>query len=155
MEPDHVWQGPIAFHEMLFGSWIAYVTLVLIWEKLLKTNLPEWKYILLLVSGASFFVINHYYNFAPFYAWLIGSYSVAYYLLWYWLGLRNDAKSLAWKILGIAYALIFTVLFVGYELSARFIVANGVHESWVLAAAFAGVMVVTYKRGRILNDRAP
>ncbi len=150
MEPNPAWGGPIAFHEMLFGCWLAYITLIFIWERLLKEQLPEWKYIFFLVSGASFFVINHYYNLAPFYLWVINIYSVAYFTLWYWLGLNQSDKPIAWKLAGLVLAALFSVLFIGYELSARLIVGLGVHESWVLAAAFVGLMVVTVARGRRL-----
>ena len=154
MAPDLTWQGPIAFHELLFGCWLVYITLVLVWERLLKEKLPEWKYILLVISGASFFVINHYYFFSPFYLWIINSYSMVYYLLWYWISLRQPKRSSAWKVMGMVYALASTVLFVGYEMLARFIVNRGVHESWVLAVAFAGLIVTTYFRGRSLDATA-
>jgi uncharacterized membrane protein SirB2 len=151
MAPDLTWQGPIAFHELLFGCWLVYITLVLVWERLLKEKLPEWKYMLLVISGASFFVINHYYFFSPFYVWLINSYSLVYYLLWYWIGLRQPKRSSAWKVMGMVYALASTVVFVGYEMLARFIVNKGVHESWVLVVAFAGLIATTYFRGRSLD----
>ena len=151
MAPDLTWQGPIAFHELLFGCWLIYITLVLVWERLLKEKLPEWKYMLLVISGASFFVINHYYFFSPFYVWLINSYSLVYYLLWYWIGLRQPKRSSAWKVMGMLYALASTVVFVGYEMLARFIVNKGVHESWVLVVAFAGLIATTYFRGRSLD----
>lgn len=151
MAPDLTWQGPIAFHELLFGCWLIYITLVLVWERLLKEKLPEWKYMLLVISGASFFVINHYYFFSPFYLWLINSYSLVYYLLWYWIGLRQPKRSSAWKVMGMVYALASTVVFVGYEMLARFIVNKGVHESWVLVVAFAGLIATTYFRGRSLD----
>lgn len=151
MAPDLTWQGPIAFHELLFGCWLIYITLVLVWERLLKEKLPEWKYMLLVISGASFFVINHYYFFSPFYVWLINSYSLVYYLLWYWIGLRQPKRSSAWKVMGMVYALASTVVFVGYEMLARFIVNKGVHESWLLVVAFAGLIATTYFRGRSLD----
>jgi hypothetical protein len=154
MAPDLTWQGPIAFHELLFGCWLAYITLVLMWERLLKEKLPEWKYMLLVISGASFFVINHYYNFSPFYLWLINSYSLVYYLLWYWIGLRQPKRPSAWKVMGLLYALVFTVVFVGYEMLARYIVSNGIHESWVLAVAFAGLIATAFFRGRSLDATA-
>ncbi len=151
MAPDLTWQGPIAFHELLFGCWLFYITLVMVWERLIKEKLPEWKYMLLVISGASFFVINHYYFFSPFYVWLINSYSLVYYLLWYWIGLRQPKRSSAWKVMGMVYALASTVVFVGYEMLARFIVNKGVHESWVLVVAFAGLIATTYFRGRSLD----
>jgi Co/Zn/Cd efflux system component len=37
---------------------------------------------------------------------------------------------------------------------ARFIVNKGVHESWVLVVAFAGLIATTYFRGRSLDATA-
>ena len=124
--------------------------LVVIWEKLLKHRLPEWKYILFLVSGASAFVINHYYNYAPFYYWVINTYTVIWFLLWYWLGLKQAEKPVIWKMLGLAYGVVFSVVYIAFERSAREIVSTGIHASWVLAAAFIGSMAVVIVRGRQL-----
>ena len=55
MQPDAAWGGPIRFYELIFGTWLAYAVLVLMWEKLLRVRLPEWQYMLLIVIAASFF----------------------------------------------------------------------------------------------------
>ncbi|MCK6371169.1 MAG: hypothetical protein L6Q83_07560, partial [Gammaproteobacteria bacterium] len=68
---DDAWQGAVQFWELLFGTWLVYVFLVLLFEKALRQALDEWRYVLLTFIGASFFWVNHYFQHAPFYLWLL------------------------------------------------------------------------------------
>ncbi len=59
---DPRWIGRVTFYELIFGTFLSYFFLILIWEKLLKTQLEEWKYIIITFLGASFFLVNHYFH---------------------------------------------------------------------------------------------
>ena len=68
---DSAWEGKVQFYELVFGTWLAYAFLVLMWERALKAKKPEWIYALITFLGASFFWVNHYFQHAPFYPWLL------------------------------------------------------------------------------------
>lgn len=143
MQPDPGWHGQIKFHELLFGTWLSYIVLVIVWEKLLRTALPEWKYVFLTCVAASFFVINHYLNYAPFYYWLINSYTLVFLIIWYFTGIHDKARPILWKISAVVLALVYSALYVAFEMVGRFIVSQGIHEMWVLMAAFTGLVGLT------------
>ena len=65
---DTAWQGTVQFYELVFGTWLAYIFLVLMWERVLKAPLPEWKYVLVTFLGAGAFWVNHYFQHAPFHS---------------------------------------------------------------------------------------
>jgi len=134
MQLDPSWQGPIAFHELLFGTWLSYITLVVLWEKVLTAPLDEWKYALLTCLGASFFVINHYFNYAPFYLWV--------------LGMRQENRTFIWKCAALSLVVVNSALFVGFELLARLAVEQGLHEIWIMVATFVGFSGVILWRRR-------
>jgi hypothetical protein len=138
MQPDPSWQGPIAFHELLFGTWLSYITLVVLWEKVLATPLDEWKYALLTCLGASFFVINHYFNYAPFYLWVINGYTLIFAGIWYWIGMRQENRTFIWKCAALSLVVVNSALFVGFELLARLAIEKGLHEIWIVVATFVG-----------------
>jgi hypothetical protein len=147
MQPNPGWQGPIAFHEMLFGTWLSYIVLILIWERVLKSPLHEWKYVLLTCLSSSFFVINHYLNYAPFYFLLINSYTLAFALVWYGLGIHQENRSLLWKCAALALMIVYSLLYVGFEMIARLAVHQGVHEFWAMVAAYIGLAgVILWRR---------
>ena len=64
---DPAWEGTVQFYELVFGTWLAYGFLVLMWERLIGVPLIEWKYVLITFLGARFFWINHYFQHAPYY----------------------------------------------------------------------------------------
>ena len=147
MHPDPGWQGPITFHEMLFGTWLSYILLVVIWERMLESALHEWKYVLLTCLGSSFFIINHYLNYAPFYLWLINSYTLVFAFVWYWLGMRQNDRSLFWKGAALVLMIIYSLLYVGFEMLARLAVNQGMHEFWVMITAYIGFAgVILWRR---------
>ena len=63
---DPAWQGDVEFYELIFGSWLTYIFLVLLFEKVLRAPLQEWKYILLTFLGCFAFWVNHYFQGADF-----------------------------------------------------------------------------------------
>ena len=148
MQPDPSWHGQIELHELLFGTWLSYIVLVLIWERILRAALEEWKYVFLTFVAASFFIINHYLNYAPFYYWLINSYTVVFLIIWYLMGVRGHSRSAPWKIGAIVLGLVYSALYVTFEMLGRLAVSQGIHEMWVMVAAFIGFAGVTLWRGR-------
>ena len=75
---DSAWQGNVNFYELVFGTWLSYIFLVQIWERVLKAPLPEWKYALITFLGAGAFWINHYFQHAPFYGPLLNVYTLSF-----------------------------------------------------------------------------
>ncbi|MDP6436689.1 MAG: hypothetical protein QF790_08060 [Gammaproteobacteria bacterium] len=138
MQPDPAWEGAIAFHELMFGTWLSYILLVILWEKVLRAPLQEWKYLLLTCLSASFFVINHYFFFAPFYLWVINGYTLIFACVWYGLGMRQEGRTLIWKCAGLMLVIVHSASYIGFELLARLAVEQGVHEVWIMVASYAG-----------------
>ena len=73
---DPAWAGKVQFYELLFGTWTAYIFLVLLWEKVLRAPLAEWRYVLMNFMGAGAFWINHYFQKAPFWLTMLNLYTV-------------------------------------------------------------------------------
>jgi len=151
MQLDPSWQGPIALHELLFGTWLSFIVLVVVWEKVLTEPLDEWKYALLTCFGASFFVINHYFNYAPFYLLVVNGYTLIFAGAWYGLGMRQQNRTLLWKCAALGAGAVYSVLYVGFELLARLLIEQGLHEIWILVASFAGFAGVILWRRRANN----
>jgi hypothetical protein len=80
---DAAWQGNVQFHEVIFGTWTSYAFLVWMWESGFEKNLPEWKYVLITFLGASVYLINHYFQLASFWLWLLNGYSVVFIVVYY------------------------------------------------------------------------
>lgn len=38
---DAAWEGKVRFYELVFGTWLAYAFLVLMWERALQARKPE------------------------------------------------------------------------------------------------------------------
>lgn len=55
IEINPAWAGKVQFYELVFGMWMAYAFLVLLWEKILRAPLPEWRYMLLNFMGGGAF----------------------------------------------------------------------------------------------------
>ena len=147
MQPDPAWGGPIAFHEMLFGTWIAYIVLVTLWQRVLKSPLPEWKYLLLACVASSFYVVNHYLNYAPFYYWLINSFTLLFAVLWYWIGIRPAGRSLRWQFGALGLAVAYTVIYISFEMLARQLVTIGIPEFWIMVVSYAGLVgIILWRR---------
>ncbi|MEC9375426.1 MAG: hypothetical protein VYA80_03525 [Pseudomonadota bacterium] len=152
MHPDITWQGRIALHELLFGTWISYIFLTLIWEKALRAPLEEWQYMMLTCMAASFFVINHFFFFAPFYYTMINIYSLLFLFVWWHFGIRNIQKSTLWKLGAILLAIVYSFMYVIFELSARNLIEAGLHEIWItiiFMAGFAGIIQWRRKKQKI------
>lgn len=134
---DDAWQGSVQFWELLFGTWTVYAFLVVLFEKLLRERLDEWRYVLITFLGASFFWINHYFQHAPFYFWLLNGYTAVTWVAWYVIGVRGRG-SLLWTIGATLCFVLFTVAFIGFEQVARLAEQRGLHEFWVMLASYFG-----------------
>ena len=86
---EEEWKGFRAFYELLFGTPIAYLFLLLVWKKLFRADHAGWKYALITLIGSSFFILNHYFFHAPFYSLLARSYAVIFLLFYYILLIDN------------------------------------------------------------------
>lgn len=138
---DDAWQGKVQFYELLFGTWTVYVFLVLLWERVLKAPLEEWRYVLLTFFGAGAFWINHYWLKAPPPTWLIliNLYTVFFVTAWWMIGMRARQRSFAWKALALCGSVVFTVAFIFFEQIARIGVERwGMHEFCFMTLSFIG-----------------
>jgi len=146
---DPAWGGKVQFYELLFGTWTVYIFLVLLWEKVLRAPLPEWRYVLMNFMGAGAFWINHYFQKAPLWMTMLNAYTVIYLLVWWWAGVKGQPRSVGWKVGATLCALVYTVAFIGFEQLSRLGVERyGVNEFWFMAASFFGFIGVILWRGQ-------
>ena len=149
-EIDPAWGGSVQFYELLYGSWLAYAFLVLMWERALKSPLPEWKYLLVLVMGANAFLINHYFQHAPLWNWALNVYTLSFLVVYYWVCVRPQARSVGWKVMAGLSAVLFTVAYIAFENIARYFVDNlGYSEFWFSLTAFIGFYALLLWRGAL------
>ena len=149
---DPAWEGKVQFYELLYGTWLTYIFLVFYWEKVLRQPLPEWRYMLLNLLGAAAFLINHYFQNAPFYggaAGLLSLYTYVFLAMWYWLGVHAQNRPVWWKIAATASAVVYTLAFIGFEYIARIGVEHlGYSEFWFMLMAYLGFAGIIVWRGR-------
>jgi hypothetical protein len=146
---DAAWEGKVQFYELIFGTWLAYAFLVLMWEHALKAKKPEWIYALITFLGASFFWVNHYFQHAPFYPWLLNGYTGVFLVIYYAACVHGEPRTVAWKIAAMLSAVAFTIAFILFENTARFIVDGyGVNEFWFMCIAYCGFLWLITWRGR-------
>lgn len=146
---DPAWEGKVQFYELVFGTWLAYAFLVLMWERLLRATKPEWIYALITFLGASFFWVNHYFQYAPFYPWLLNGYTLVFLVAYYVLCVRGENRHVGWKIAAMLSAVAFTIVFIGFENIARYFVEElGVSEFWFMLIAYFGIVWLITWRGR-------
>lgn len=146
---DPAWAGKVQFYELLFGTWTVYIFLVLMWEKVLRAPLAEWRYLLLNFMGAGAFWVNHYFQKAPLWLVMLNAYTGIFLLVWWQVGIRGQARSAGWKAAAFFCAVVYTVAFIGFEQLARFGVDRyGVNEFWFMAASYFGFIGVILWRGR-------
>lgn len=148
MFPDPDWAGRVTFYELLFGAPIAYALLVLLWERALRAPKPEWQYgfVVLIVAGA--FLVNHYFQGAPFWLWLINGYALLIYLIWFLLLVRNEDRGVGWKIAATLMGVAFTICFSLAEGIARYAAGMGLPEFWIMLAAWLQFLALSVWRGR-------
>jgi hypothetical protein len=116
---DEEWKGFRAFYELAFGTPIAYLFLLFVWKKLFRADHAGWKYALITLVGGSFFILNHYFFYAPFYSLLARSYAVIFLVLYYFLLIRPQTFSLVKQLVAVLSAVVFTGIYIGAEEVAR------------------------------------
>jgi hypothetical protein len=146
---DPAWEGTVQFYELVFGTWLAYGFLTLMWERVLKCRLPEWKYVLITFLGASAYWINHYFQNAPLYWWMLNTYSILFLIAYYRVAVHGQRRSKMWRIGATATAIVFTIAFILFENISRFTVnGTGISEFWFMLIAFFGYVSVILWRGQ-------
>ena len=133
------WQGEVAFYELFFGTPLAYWFLVVLWEHGLRRRLPEWRYLLLTYLAASFFIVNHYFQHAPFYQALLFGYTGVFLLVYYYFAVRPSEGGVLWKSLAVASSILFTIAFILFENIARYGVAQGCNGILVYVRRSSGL----------------
>ncbi|MGI9308969.1 MAG: hypothetical protein ACR2P6_06890 [Gammaproteobacteria bacterium] len=116
---DEAWRGWRAFYELAFASPFAYLFLLFIWKKLFTAHHEGWKFALITLVGGSFFILNHYFFYAPFYSLLARGYAVIFLVLYYLLLIKPLRFSLVKQFLGVVSAVVFTLFYIGVEEVAR------------------------------------
>jgi hypothetical protein len=145
---EPAWAGKVQFYELVFGTWLSYIFLVVAWEKILRTPLQEWRYVLLSFLGAGAFWVNHYFQGSPFYMILLNAYTVMFLSIWYGVGVRGHGRSVTWQIGATLMAVIYTVAFIGFENIARIGVDLGYQEFWFMLVSYFGFVGVIVWRGK-------
>jgi signal transduction histidine kinase len=146
---DPTWAGKVQFYELLFGTWLVYIFLVLMWEKVLRQPLAEWRYVMIVFLGASAFWINHYFQKAPAWVVMINVYALLFFIAYWFIGIGPQRRSIGWKLGALLSALVFTVAYIFFEQIARFGVEKiGMHEFCFMTLTFFGMVGVIWWRGR-------
>jgi len=117
---DKSWEGKVQFYELAFGTWIAYLFLIYMYKKWFKVELDGWRYSLVTLVGASFYIINHYFLKAPFYSILIYVYTAAFIVLYYYLLVKPLTLPALKKFWAFMSNFLFTLVYILAENFARF-----------------------------------
>lgn len=152
---DKSWEGDIQFHELAFGTWIAYLFLLFTWKRLFKVDHEGWKYALITLVGGSFYIINHYFMHAPFYYPLINSYTILFLILYYYMLVKPLTFSFIKKTAAFLSSVLFTIVYILAEYlaiySGRGKLIPGVHVPeflFLVISFFAGIGIILYHRKR-------
>ena len=151
---DKSWEGKVQFYELAFGTWIAYLFLVFMWERILGIKQEGWRYSLVTLLGGSFYLINHYFLRAPFYKLLINSYTALFFILYYIILVHHLELNFAKKTAGFLSQIPFTIVYILAENFARFgsegrlIPGVYIHEFFFLFAAFLACIwiILSYRK---------
>ena len=146
---DPNWEGKVQFYELAFGTWIAYFFLVFMWERLFRAKHEEWRYALITLFGASFYIINHYFQLAPFYNLLINSYTIVFSAVYYIILVRPLEFSFIKKGFLLLSSVLFTIVYIAAESMARFLkegrLIPGIHIPeflFLLISFIAGIFII-------------
>ncbi len=153
---DKSWEGKVAFYELAFGTWIAYLFLVFIWKRFFKIRHDGWRYALITLAGGIFYIINHYFLRAPFYSVLINSYTVVFLIVYYYILVSPLKFTPVKKLAAFLTAIVFSVVYILAENLARFLkegrLVPGVHVPeflFLVISFFACIAIIVSFRKRI------
>ncbi len=122
------------------------------WERFFKTFLEEWRYVMLTFLGASFFLINHYFQNAPFYRGLLIGYTLVFLIAYYLVGVNPMSGSLLKKALATLSGIVFTIAFILFESLSRWGVENyGIDEFWFMLISYFGYLGIILWRGQVFR----
>jgi len=153
MTIDPAWQGQVEFYELVYGTWLSYIFLTLMFEKALGETLDEWRYVLLNFVGAGAFWVNHYFQYSDFWLILINVYTVFFLYVWWIMGISPVAdRSKGWKAAAFFGGIVYTFAFIGFENIARYGVDTlGYSEFWFMLTSYLGFVGVIVWRGKKLG----
>ena len=147
------WEGKVQFYELAFGTWIAYLFLIFMWRRLFKIQHDGWRYALITLIGGSFYIINHYFQLAPFYNVLINSYTIVFSVVYYVVLVKPLDCSLIKKVFCFLSSVLFTILYIAAESLARFLkegrLIPGVHIPeflFLLISFIACIFIILFQR---------
>ena len=152
------WEGKVQFYELAFGTWIAYLFLVFMWRRVFKIQHDGWRYALITLIGGSFYIINHYFQLAPFYNVLINSYTIVFSVVYYVVLVKPLDCSLIKKVLCFLSSFLFTIVYIAAESLARFLkegrLIPGVHipEFLFLLISFIACIFIILSQRQKNND---
>lgn len=146
---DPAWEGAVQFYELVYGIWLSYIFLILMWEKVLRVSLDEWRYVMANFLGAGAFWVNHYFQFSDFWVVLINVYTVGFLIAWYLICVKPAGKSLLWQTGAMVSSIVYTLAFIGFENIARYGVDTlGYSEFWFMLASYIGFIAIIFWRGK-------
>ena len=153
---DASWEGKVQFYELAFGTWIAYLFLVFMWRRFFKTQNDGWRYALITLIGGSFYIINHYFQLAPFYNVLINSYTIVFSVVYYIVLVKPLDCSLIKKVLCFLSSVLFTIVYIAAESLARLLkegrLIPGVHIPeflFLLISFIACIFIILSQRKKL------
>jgi len=153
MKIDPAWQGKVQFYEVVFGSWVAYAFLVCMWERAFEMRLSEWKYVLIVFLGASFFLVNHYFQSSSFWIWLLNGYTLIFVVVYHKVAVQPiPRRTRVWKTCATLSSILFTVVFIAFEQVARVIVSKGYNDFWVMLVSYFGFLWLIMWRARSQSE---
>ena len=122
------------------------------WERFFKTFLEEWRYVMITFLGASFFLINHYFQNAPFSRGLLIGYTLVFLIAYYLVGVNPMSGSLLKKALATLSGIVFTIAFILFESLSRWGVENyGIDEFWFMLISYFGYLGIILWRGQVFR----
>ena len=146
---DPAWEGAVQFYELIYGTWLSYIFLVLMFEKVLRVTLDEWRYVLANFIGAGAFWVNHYFQYSDFWVILISLYTLGFLIAWYMVCVRHLRRSPGWQIAAMFGAVAYTLAFIGFENIARYGVDTlGYSEFWFMLTSYIAFVLVILWRGK-------
>ena len=111
--------------------------------------------------AASFYMINHYYQEAPFYRTLLYGYTGVYVLVWYFIGVSQMKAKMWVKILTtLITAVISTIAFIMFEhiaqwgVEGKLIIGKNMNEYVFMLISYVAFISIIVWRGKVCERNA-